>query len=182
MSTIPFAFYLLTSLSIKKLRINNQIRASSVKLIKEGIGLVEVPLEEAMKMAQESGLDLVEVDGMSVPPVCKIMDYGKHMYKQKKLEQKNKKLQKQVEVKGVRIGFGTGEHDLLVKEKQARRFLDKKNQVRVFLILKGREMSHMDMAKDKIIAFCNRLSDVSKMELEPSRQAGRMMILLTPLK
>lgn len=175
-------FIFLIFLLIKKLRINDQIRAVSVKLVQEGIGLVEVPFEEALKRAQDSGLDLVEVDGVSVPPVCKIMDYGKHLYKQKKLEQKNRKLQKQVEVKGVRIGFGTGEHDLLVKEKQARRFLEKKNQVRVFLLLKGREISHMDMAKDKIIAFCNRLSDVSKMEIEPTKQAGRITVLLTPLK
>lgn len=151
-------------------------------MIQEGIGLTEMSLEEALQRAQESGLDLVEVDGSSVPPVCKIMDYGKHLYKMKKLEQKHKKMQKQTEVKGIRIGFATGEHDLLIKERQARRFLEKKNQVRVFLVMRGREMSHMDLAREKLMNFCNHMLDIGKIEVEPNKQATKLSVIITPLK
>lgn len=133
-------------------------------------------------MAQDQGVDLVEVDGTKNPPVCKIMDYGKFIFKQKKMEQKNKKMQKQVEVKSMRIGFGTGEHDLLVKEKQIRKFLEKRNQVRIFLQMRGREMSHMDMAREKLNLFAQRFQQLAKAERENTKQNNKLSLLLTPLK
>ncbi len=147
----------------------------------EGEGLVEMSLEEALSKAHDSGLDLMEVDESSLPPVCKMMDYGKYLYKLQKEEQKAKKLSKQIEVKEVRIGFATGPHDLEVKEKQIRRFLEKLHKVRISLMLRGREMAHMDLALQRMIDFVNRLTDVATQEREPKKQANKVAILLSPI-
>ncbi len=167
---------------IKQLRINQQIRQPSVTLVEESGEIRTISLEEALSSAESQGLDLVEVDGTKTPPIVKIMDYGKFLYKQRKLETKNKKMQKQVEVKSVRIGFGTGEHDLVVKEKQIHRFIEKRNQVRVFLVMKGREMSHLDLAKEKLRDFSQRFEDICKIEIENTKQNNKLAVLLTPLK
>lgn len=152
-----------------------------MRLVREGEGLVELSLQEALQMAQDAGVDLVEVDESSLPPVCKLMDYGKYLYKLQKAEQKSKKSQKQTETKEVRLGFATAEHDLLVKEKQVRKFIGKEHIVRVTLQLRGREMSHKDLAIEKINQFVQRLGDVTTSEREPSKQYNKISILLSPI-
>lgn len=168
---------------IKKNRLNDQIRATTVKLVgEEGGGVHEVPLPEAIAMAKDQGLDLVELDGRSTPPVCRIMDYGKFLYKQNKAEQKQKKLQKQAEVKSVRLGVGTGEHDIQVKAGQARRFLEHKDKVRVFLVMRGRENSHIDLAKEKTMQFAESLKDIALIEEPAKKQGNKIFMLLSPIK
>jgi translation initiation factor IF-3 len=137
---------------------------------------------KALEMAKNSELDLVEVAPNANPPVCKILDYGKYLYHQDKVERKHKKAQKKTEVKGVRIGFKTGEHDLEVRERQARKFLEERNMVKVTLLFKGREVVYAEMAKEKMNKFYERLSDLSDMEQAPKRQGNTLLMILTPKK
>ena len=139
-------------------------------------------LEKAIKLAQNVSLDLVEVSPMATPPVCKIMDYGKHLYKHKKLDQAQKKAQKQTEVKGVRPSLRTGEHDLQTKLRQAEKFLSKKNLVKFSLILKGREFAHQDLAFKKMEEVMERLSEVADVDTPAKKQGNHLMMILSPKK
>ncbi len=139
----------------KKPRANLQIRALQVRVIDEESGQLGImDTSSALKLAQEKGLDLIEIDPNSNPPIAKIMDYGKYMYRKEK-GNKGKK-QKKVgiqETKTVRIGLKTGEHDLQVKSTLADKFLEKKNKIRVEIFLRGREKAFRNMAREKITQF-----------------------------
>ena len=148
----------------------------------EGNQLGIMAMQDALAKAQGKGIDLVEVSPNANPPVCKIMDYGKYQYKQKKIDQKHRKMQKQSEVKGVRLGFRTDEHDLEVKRKQAEKFLSARNIVKVALIFKGRELAHIDRAKAKLIKFADSLSEICTIEEGPKRQGYNLIMILTPIK
>lgn len=148
----------------------------------EGEQLGIMSIEDALEKAQLKKLDLVEVSPNANPPVCKIMDFGKHQYKQKKIEQKHRKMQKQSEVKGVRVGFRTDTHDLEVKRKQAEKFLKQRNTVKVALIFKGRELAHIDKAKEKLLHFAELLEDVGSIEEPPKRQGNNLIMIITPNK
>ena len=139
-----------------------------------------VTLEEALKLAKEKELDLVEVAPNIDPPVCKILDYGKHLYHQKKIDQKHRKQQKKNEVKGVRISLRTGDHDLDVKLKRARKFLGDRHTIKVSLIFKGREISHLDIAKEKMVEFAEKLEDIANIESPPKRQGFNLIMILIP--
>lgn len=138
--------------------------------------------EKAYAEAKSKDLDLVEVSPNANPPVCKIMDYGKYQYKQKKIDAKHKKMQKQTEVKGVRIGFRTDVHDIEVKKKQAIKFLKARNIVKVALTFKGRELAHVDLAVTKMKQFGEELSEYANIEEGPKRQGYNLIMILTPLK
>lgn len=142
----------------------------------------EQSLEEALKIAMEHNLDLVEVAPKSVPPVCKLLDYGKYLYRQRKLEQKHKKLQKQGGMKGIRISYSIDKHDLETKIKQAKAFLEAHNIVKVALIFKGREASHADIGKEKLLQFVEALKDIAQVEQIPKRQGNTMFAVLVPNK
>lgn len=137
-------------------------------------------IEKALSLAREKNLDLAEVAPQINPPVCKILDYGKYQYHQKKVETKHRKMQKKTEVKGVRLGFKTGEHDLTVKQKQAKRFLEERNAVKVALIFKGREAAYADLAIDKMNKFAEGLQDISNLEAPPKKQGNTLIMILTP--
>ena len=139
-------------------------------------------LDKAIKLAKEVSLDLVEVSPQTSPPVCKIMDYGKHLYKQKKIDQAHKKGQKQTEVKGVRLSLRTGEHDLQTKLKQAQRFLAKKNLVKFTLILKGREFAHQDLAFKKMEQVQQMLEEIADVDTPPKKQGNHLMMIISPKK
>jgi translation initiation factor IF-3 len=139
-------------------------------------------MQDALAKAKEKNLDLVEVSPNSNPPVCKIMDYGKHQYKQKKIDQRHRKMQKQSEVKGIRIGFRTEKHDLGVKKKQAEKFLKQRNMVKVSMMFRGREMAHMDMGREKLLQFAEDLNDIATIEEGPKRQGNNLILLLSPIK
>lgn len=139
-------------------------------------------VEDAIKKAQAKDIDLVEVSPNTNPPVCKLMDYGKYRYKQKKIDQKHRKMQKQTEVKGIRLGFRTDSHDIEVKRKQAEKFLKARNMVKVALIFRGRELAHIDLAKEKLLKFAEELSEVANMEEPPKKQGNNLIMILTPIK
>lgn len=139
-------------------------------------------LNKGLELAKGAQLDLVEVSPTAHPPVCKIMDYGKHLYKQKKQDQAHKKSQKQAVVKGVRISLRTGKHDLLTKVKQAEKFLSAKNTVKVSLLFKGREIIHMDMGLERMHKFAESLSEIADLDTQPKRQGNTLMMILLPKK
>lgn len=138
--------------------------------------------DKALALAQEKDLDLCEVAPNVNPPVCKIMDYGKHQYHQKKIDTKHRKAQKKTEVKGVRMGFKTGEHDMETKAKQAKKFLEAGNSVKVSLIFRGREAMYKDLAKEKMLKFQESLEEMCTIETSPKGQGNTLIMILTPKK
>lgn len=157
--------------------------APQLRLIDENEGQIGVTSrEDALRMARERGLDLVEVSPISTPPVCKIMDYGKYLYRQKKLDQKHKKMQRKAEVKGVRFSMRTSNHDLEIKARQARKFLEERDAVKAQLVFKGREASHEHLAREKMVKFSESLKDISKIDTPPSRHGMSLIMTLVPLQ
>ncbi|MDF2379381.1 MAG: translation initiation factor IF-3 [Candidatus Gracilibacteria bacterium] len=168
---------------MKRLRKNNEIRTLAVRVIgpdMEQLGLM--PIEKAKALAKERGTDLVEVSPKAQPPVCKLMDYGKYLYKIKKQDQAQKKKVKKTEVKGVRLGLSTGEHDLEVKRKAAIKFLCQKHLVKVAMIFKGREMAHKSLGKERMISFAESLSDFAIVENTPKDGGYQIVMILSPAK
>lgn len=139
-------------------------------------------LEEALRIAEEQELDLVEVAPKATPPVCKLLDYGKFLYRQNKIEQKHKKMQKQAEMKNIRISFRIDQHDLETKIRQAQGFLENRNSVKVILVFKGREASHADLAKAKLDIFYQAVKDKAELEAPPKKQGNQMIMILVPYK
>ncbi len=133
-------------------------------------------------MAKERELDLVEVAPKARPPVCKILDYGKYLYRQKKNEQKHKRLQKKTELKVIRISLRIDEHDLMVKVKKAEKFLKAKNSVKVTLMLKGREAAMADMGIEKLDNFFERIKDIASIESPAKRSGHTINMVLIPHK
>lgn len=148
----------------------------------EGEQLGIMATDKALALAQEKDLDLCEVAPNVNPPVCKIMDYGKHQYHQKKIDTKHRKAQKKTEVKGVRMGFKTGEHDMETKAKQAKKFLEAGNSVKVSLIFRGREAMYKDLAKEKMLKFQESLEEMCTIETSPKGQGNTLIMILTPKK
>ncbi len=141
-----------------------------------------MPIEEALELASERALDLVEVSPLASPPVCKLMDYSNYLYKQKRAERKQKKSQKKTEVKGVRLSIRTGKHDLEVKAKQAKRFLEAKNIVKINLILKGRELTHSDLGFEKMKEFASMIEDIGIIDQEAKLQGYQITMIIVPIK
>src|SRR6476620_9783611 len=149
------------------LRCNEQIRLSPIRLIgaaNEQIGVIET--FAALTMAREQGLDLVEVAPNERPPVCRIMDYGKFKYEQKR-KAANSAKQHQVQLKEIRLRPKTGEHDIDFKVKQAREFLTHKDKVKFNVQFKGRENAHHDRGREMLASIIEQLQDVSKVEKNP---------------
>lgn len=165
----------------KRLRINDQIRVSPVRLIDEEdnqIGVVET--DDAKRRARDAGLDLVEVSPTASPPVCKIMDYGKWKYAQAKKEQKAKAHAKKSELKGMRLRPNIDAHDLKFKTDKARSFLEDGDKVQFVMLFRGRQMAHQNLARDTMNGIVDLLEDVSKVEQPPKMMGRRMTMMLTP--
>lgn len=124
---------------------------------------------EALRIAQEQGLDLIEISPTATPPVCRIMDFGKFKYEREKGEREHGKKQKEVEIKGVRIGFTTGTHDLLMRAKQIAKFLEDGDKVRVDMRLRGREKAHGDLALARFKEFLASIPVEFTLEAPPKR-------------
>lgn len=164
-----------------RLRINSRIRAREVRLIDEQgaqVGIVQI--RDALTMAEERGLDLVEVAPTAVPPVCRIMDYGKFRYEQTKKEREARKHQKQAELKEVRLKPKTDDHDLEVKAKQARRFLLAGDKVKFIVRFRGREMAHPDIGREMLEQMAEELRDVGSIEQRPLMEGRALSLLLAP--
>lgn len=163
-------------------RTNEWIRVPEVKLIDENGEFVgNIPTEQALVRAKEAGLDLVEIAPKETPPVCRIIEYGKFQYQLEKKIKEQKKKQKTVEVKGIRLSLRIGEHDLEIRKQQALNFLEAGNKVKAELILKGREHQHTDLAKKIINDFIAGLGKIGEdlyMEMPPSKQGGKLMAIV----
>jgi translation initiation factor IF-3 len=139
-----------------------------------------VPLRDALAIAEERGLDLVEVAPNAVPPVCKIADYGKLRYEQTKKEREARKNQKQAELKEVRLKPKTDEHDLEVKAKQARRFLLAGDKVKFTVRFRGREIFHPDIGREMLEQMAEELRDIASVEQRPLMEGRALSLLLAP--
>lgn len=160
-------------------RINEQIRYSPVRLIgAEGEQHGIVPTSQALEMARDAGLDLVEVAGKERPPVCKLMDYGKFRYEQSRKSAKAKGHQQKL--KEIRVRPKTGEHDISTKVNQARQFLQHHDKVLINVMFRGREMQHIEEGKKTIDHILEMLLDVAKVEKAPTMEGKRMTALLAP--
>ncbi|PWV50848.1 translation initiation factor IF-3 [Finegoldia magna] len=163
--------------NIKDLMINEEIRSSKVRLIDdEGEQIGVIPIKEALKMAENKHLDLVNVAPNAKPPVCKILDYGKYKYDALKKEKEAKKNQKVINVKEIRLSPNIEKHDLEVKANQASKFLSNENRVKVSVRFRGRELGHKDLGKEVLDKFYELTKDVGQIEKKPSME-GRMMIM-----
>lgn len=165
----------------KRLRINHQIRSATVRLINEEneqLGVLNI--DDAKQTAREAGLDLVEVSPNSNPPVCRVMDYGKWMYQQKKKDQKARSNSKQSELKEVRLRPKIDTHDLEIKLNKAIGFLEAGHKVQFTMQFRGREMAHQDKGLESLHSIRDRLADISKVETPPRRAGRRMSMLLSP--
>jgi len=163
------------------LRINNEIRTPKVRLIDdkgEQVGVVSI--QEAIRMAEEAALDLVEIVPTSTPPVCKIMNFGKFRYDQTKREKENKKTQHQIKVKEVKFKPNIDDHDLETKLRQAKDFLLKGNKVKITLAFRGREMMHPEVGKALMTKVCDELAEVSIAEAPPSMMGRILSTVLAP--
>lgn len=160
-------------------RVNEQIRISPIRVIgADGAQLGVIPTEQAMALAKESDLDLVEVAADARPPVCRIMDFGKFKYQQQKRAGKNH-AQKH-KTKEIRLRPKTDLHDIDVKVGRAKEFLAAKDKVQVTLIFRGREMAHEDEGRKVIEIVIHRLEEIAKVEQPPNRQGRRMSCVLAP--
>jgi len=129
-------------------------------------------------MAEERGFDLVEVSPKSQPPVCKLLDYGAYQYRLEKAERKQRAKQKKIEVKGIRLSYKIGEHDLEIRKNQALKFIEKGDKVKVEMMLRGRENAHQDRAREIINKFIESLGDNILIEQTLSRQGNRYSVVL----
>lgn len=170
---------------MQEYRVNRQIRAREVRLIDENgkqVGIV--PLQEALKMAEEKGLDLVEIAPQANPPVCKILDYGKFLYELKKKEKEARKKQKEhaIEVKDMMLSLRIDEHDLKVKLKHMREFLEDGDKVRVRIRFKGREHLHPELGDRLANRIIQELSDVGQLESPVKKEGNFLTFSLLPKK
>ncbi|MGM0437147.1 MAG: translation initiation factor IF-3 [Bacillota bacterium] len=180
----PLIFFNILRRCIKiadDLRVNRQIRANKVRLVDsdgEQIGIKS--FKEAIETAEERGFDLVEVAPQANPPVCKIMDYGKYKYEQAKKEKEAKKNQNVMNVKEVQMGVKIEDHDFNVKLKQARRFLNDKDKVKVRIKFRGREMMHKELGYDLMDRLKEGTKELGTVEKGPTMEGRDMMMFITP--
>ena len=163
-------------------RINREIRGvPTVQLIDEdGQNLGVVPFFDALDRAQDAGLDLVEIAPNSVPPVCKILDYGKYKYEQQKKANEARKKQKVVEIKEIKVRPNIDDHDYDVKMRQMKTFISEGDKVKVTLRFRGREMAHQDLGAKVLERIRNELTETTKVEQFPRMENRQMIMVLAP--
>ncbi len=163
----------------QKNRINEEITANEVRLIDadgEQAGIVS--LDAAQAMADEAGLDLVEISPNAEPPVCKVMDYGKFLFEKSKEQKEQKKKQKQIQIKEIKFRPGTDEGDYQVKLRSLRKFLEAGDKAKVTIRFRGREMAHQEIGIELLNRIKTDLEDISQVESFPNRVEGRQMIMM----
>lgn len=173
-----FAFILWRYKAISEYFINEQIRDKEVRVIgqdNEQLGIMSV--KDAMKLADEAGLDLVKIAPTATPPVCRIVDYGKFKYEQLRKEKEAKKKQKIVEIKEIRLSPNIDTNDLNTKVGQAKKFISKGDKVKVTLRFRGREMAHMQASKHILDDFAEAMAEIAVVE-KPAKVEGRAMTLV----
>ncbi len=164
-------------------QLNGEIRDPKIRVISQtGEMLGVMTPYEAMRLAEEADLDLVKISPNAVPPVCKIMDFGKYKFEQAKKEKENRKNQKVVELKEVQLSMTIDVGDLNVKAKQATKFLQAGNKVKVSIRLRGRQMAHSNLAKDVMTGFFESLSEVAMVEKPINMEGRNIIMILAPKK
>ena len=162
-------------------RINEEIRVREVQLIdKDGSNKGVTEINAALAMAQEAGLDLVEIAPNSVPPVCKILDFGKYKYQAQKKAAEARKKQKVVEIKEIKLRPGIDDHDYEVKMRSVRRFFEEGDKVKVTLRFRGREMAHQDIGFRLLQRVKTETAPIAKVEAEPLMEGRQMVMVLAP--
>ena len=162
-------------------RINEQIRVREVRIVGDD-GSSVVPTREALDMARDQGVDLVEISPNANPPVCRLIDYSKFLYQQKKRQKEMKAKQVKVEVKEIRFGPQTDEHDYQFKLKHAKEFLEEGNKVRAYVFFRGRSILFKEQGEMLLLRFANDLEELAKVEGMPSLEGKKMFLYLAPKK
>lgn len=163
------------------ININKMIRAKEVRVIDpDGNQLGVVPIYQALATANDHGLDLVEVSPNAKPPVCKIMDYGRYKYQQTKKRQEAKKKQSTFQVKEIKIRPKTGEHDLMVKIGHIKRFIDKKDKVKVTVVFRGREITMSQIGRDLLKQVADETEEIANVEQLPKFEGRTLVMVLAP--
>ena len=163
-------------------RVNEQIRAKEVRIVGDNIESAVYPIAQALKMAEEHDADLVEISPNAVPPVCRIIDYSKFLYQLKKRAKEQKAKQVKVNVKEIRFGPQTDEHDYNFKLKHAIGFLQDGDKVKAYVFFKGRSILFKEQGEVLLLRFANDLEDYAKVEQMPLLEGKRMTISLSPKK
>ena len=162
-------------------RINEMINSRSVRCIDpDGEQLGILSIDEAMNKAEELGLDLVELQPNADPPVCKILDYGKHKYQAQKRANEARKKQKIIEVKEIKLRPNIDQHDYQVKMKAVRKFIDGGDKVKITLRFRGREMAHVELGTDLLTRVQEDIDDFAKIESMPKMEGRQMTMILAP--
>lgn len=165
------------------MRINEQITASKVRLVGDNIEEQGIyPIAQAMKMAEELGLDLVEITAKADPPVCKIIDYQKYLYQQKKKAKEMKSNSAKIVIKEIRFGPNTDEHDFQFKLKHAMEFLQEGAKVKAYVFFKGRSIIYSDQGEKLLLRFAVELEEYGRAEQMPKLEGKRMIMMIAPLK
>jgi translation initiation factor IF-3 len=164
-----------------QIRVNHRIRVPEVRVIDaDGSMLGVLQTHEALRKAQEKGLDLVEVNPKAEPPVCKILDFGKYKYEEKKKQAQARRNQSVVEIKEIKLRPKTDDHDIAFKVKAARRFLEAGHKVKFTVRFRGREITHPEKAHEQIDIILKALDDVANVETRPMMEARAMSIVVAP--
>lgn len=164
-----------------QIRVNHRIRVPEVRVVlDDGSQLGVMPTSEALKAAEGRGLDLVEVNPKSIPPVCKILDFGRFKYEEKKRQSEAKRKQTIVELKEVKLRPKTDDHDLQVKVRSARRFLEAGNKVKFTVRFRGREITHPQRAQMQLDWLVEQLADLANLEQRPQMEGRTMSAIVGP--
>jgi len=161
-------------------RTNQMIRVPSVRLVGDNVEVGVYPIQDALRMAQDQQLDLVEISPQADPPVCKIIDYNKFLYEKKKKEKEMKAKSKSAEVKEIRFTPGTDDHDFDFKSKHAESFLKEGNKVKAYVQFKGRAIMFKERGELLLLKFAERLAEVGQPEALPKMEGKRMLIIFAP--
>ncbi len=162
-------------------RVNEQIRVKEVRIVSEGESTV-MPTRNALEIAREQGVDLVEISPNAQPPVCRLIDYSKFLYQQKKHAKEMKAKQVKVEIKEIRFGPQTDEHDYNFKLKHAQEFLNEGNKVRAYVFFRGRSILFKEQGEVLLLRFANDLEEYAKVEQLPKLDGKKMFLYLAPKK
>ena len=169
------------NISSKELQINEQIRDKEVRVIdSDGSQLGIMPARKALELAEQKNLDLVKIAPQASPPVCKIIDYGKYRFEQSKREKEQRKNQRVVEIKEVRLSLNIDTHDFDTKKNHAMRFISEGNKVKASIRFRGREMGHPELGLEIMQRFAAAMEDVANVERQPKLEGRTMLMFLAP--
>lgn len=163
-------------------RINDQISAREVRIVGDDVESSVMPIAKALQLAEHKGLDLVEISPNANPPVCRLIDYSKFLYQQKKRQKELKAKQVKIEVKEIRFGPQTDDHDYQFKLKHAKQFLSDGDKVKAYVFFKGRSILFKEQGEVLLLRFANDLEDYGKVEQMPVLEGKRMFLFIAPQK